>query len=942
VALARRHPLRDDVAVAATRLGKVSEREAQILADVSAGLSNAQIAGRLHISVRTVEGHVSSLLRKYGVADRHALAAFGSTGGAASRPAHLPGLPAATRNSFVGRAAERDAVLDALAGSRLVTMLGPGGVGKTRLASVVVEAAMPLFPSGGAFVDLVPVPDGFVTQAVAAALQVTEAPRQTLEEAIGERLGRGRSLLLLDNCEHLLDEVAGFVEGVLAACPDIRILVTTRERLRMPEERVVPIRPLPMADAQALFRDRALAADPELTAAPEAVADLCARLDGLPLAIELAAARSASLGAPDLLTALGDYLRLLAGSRGVDVRHRSLRAVLDWSHELLDEEERTLFRRLAVFAGSFDLAAAARLASVDDLGALADTLGRLVDKSLVIRLQAVRRWRMLATVRAYALEQLETGDDHDAVTTRYVAWAADTAEALEARLRPTGDRREEPEARPAGGWREEFDAVAADLRAALAVAPDAPGGPGYRLARSLGHLTYARRFLMEALEHYQDAARRAPSPGEAARDLRDAAYCVPVTTMSGLQTFDLLRASAERSRSAGDGDTAAVTLARAVELVWRAPALVNAEVPLERLRPLLDEATATGNADDPRVASAIAAAAAWTSGPERFDPDQELAATAVAAAREAGDPVLINAALDAIHFAAVRAGRLREAHRISRERLALLDAMDRDEPHTAVEIADTYNTAYHDSLRIGDLPAALGIGREIAEDDLLGKRSYLPPAYLLPPLVLTGELHQALPYSDQMLAAWQRTGRPPVGWLSADVAAIALAYGLLGDRENFLRWRARVTQVGGAADPRHPFRLGSLAFIDARTAVHTGDRTDAPALVDRALGDYPGSPFQSYARSAGAELAVLAGLPDAADRLAEAEHDAAQNDWASACLARAAGRLHNDPAALARSVTGWERIGARFERAVTLLLLPDRAAEGQAELTALRIPPPGT
>jgi predicted ATPase len=181
------------------------------------------------------------------------------------------------------------------------------------VAAAVVEAAMPQFPFGGAFVDLVPVPDGFVAQAVAVGLGVTEAPRQPLEEDITDRLSRGRALLKLDNAEHLLDAVAGFVERVLPACPDTRILITTRERLRMPEERIVPIGPLPPPDALSLFWERA------------AVAELCDRLDGLPLAIELAVRAQRLAGAPPaLLTALGDYMRLLSGSRGADVRHRSM------------------------------------------------------------------------------------------------------------------------------------------------------------------------------------------------------------------------------------------------------------------------------------------------------------------------------------------------------------------------------------------------------------------------------------------------------------------------------------------------------------------------------------------------------------------------------------------------------------------------------------------
>jgi DNA-binding CsgD family transcriptional regulator len=290
---------------------KVSAREAEVLALLGERLSNAQIAHRLHLSVRTVENHVSSLLRKYAVADRTALSALATTsGGAASDqpPGGIAGLPEA-RTPFIGRGHERDAVLAMLERSRLVTLVGPGGVGKTRLAGVVAQAAAPSFPVGGAFVDLAPVTGTQVVRAVAAALAITERAHAPLAAAVTERLGTNRWLLVLDNCEHLLDPVAEFADRILSACPAIRVLATSRERLGLPGEQVVPISPLPLAsDAEALFVDRARAADPGFAAAPAVVAGVCARLDGMPLAIELAAARAAALGAEGLHDALDDAL----------------------------------------------------------------------------------------------------------------------------------------------------------------------------------------------------------------------------------------------------------------------------------------------------------------------------------------------------------------------------------------------------------------------------------------------------------------------------------------------------------------------------------------------------------------------------------------------------------------------------------------------------------
>ncbi|HXZ77174.1 MAG TPA: LuxR C-terminal-related transcriptional regulator, partial [Streptosporangiaceae bacterium] len=395
----------------------MSQREAEVLQMLGAHLSNAQIAGRLHISVRTVESHVSSLLRKFGVTDRRELAELAQTVLAphAAKPAAPVGLPAPW-TSFVGRDHERDAILAALKASRLVSLVGPGGVGKTRLAAEIAREAAPSYPAGCAFVDLVPVAEGFVTQAVAALLGVTEEPGQLLDKAVLDHLAAGRWLLVLDNCEHLLAVAATFAERLLAACPGVTVLATSRERLAAGGERTVPVKPFSLpddpedaaeSDATALFIDRARAVAPDFAADRGAVGELCARLDGMPLAIELAAARSASLGLAGLRSGLDDRLRLLAGGRGFDARHHSLRAVIAWSHDMLDDDERAVFRRLSVFVGGFDLDAAGAIASDGGTAALADLVGRLADKSLLASANGQGgRWRMLETVRAYALEQL--------------------------------------------------------------------------------------------------------------------------------------------------------------------------------------------------------------------------------------------------------------------------------------------------------------------------------------------------------------------------------------------------------------------------------------------------------------------------------------------------------------------------------------------------------
>jgi len=402
-----------------------SRREIEVLALVGARLSNAEIAGRLHLSVRTVENHVSSLLRTYGVLDRRALAEVAvQVAAGVAEPGRLARAPAELTR-FIGRDAERDLLAGALRDGRLVTLHGPGGAGKTRLAVEVARAAGS-FPSGRVFIDLVPVREGHVAQAVAAALGASERPGDPLEDAVAARLGDSRSLLVLDNCEHVIDAAADLAERLLSACPGVRILATSRERLGVRGERTVRLAPLPLAsDAEILFADRASVADPGFAADPMTVAEICARLDGLPLAIELAAVRTAALGAGGVLAGLDDRLRLVAGGRGTDERHHSLSTAIGWSYDLLDDEERSFFRQLAVFAGTFALDAAVAVASAGDRGKVADLLGRLVDKSLVVRQRGEPgTWRLLDTVRAFAADRLRAGGEETQARQRQLAWFA--------------------------------------------------------------------------------------------------------------------------------------------------------------------------------------------------------------------------------------------------------------------------------------------------------------------------------------------------------------------------------------------------------------------------------------------------------------------------------------------------------------------------------------
>lgn len=906
----------------------VSQREAEVLAALGEHLSNAQIANRLHISVRTVETHVSSLLRKLGAADRRVLAAAADRVSTASPapPRPFSGLPA-TSTTFVGRAWDRDAVIAALADSRLVTMLGPGGMGKTRLAIAVVEAVAPAYPAGGAFVDLVPAGAGFVTRAVADALDVAERPAQPLGQAVLDRLGPGQALLVLDNCEHVVDEVSDLVGRVLAGCPRTTVLATSRERIGVSGERVVLVPPLPLgADAEHLFLDRARAADPDFAADPSVVSDLCAQLDGMPLAIELAAARAASLGADGLAAALEDRLRLLAGGRGPAGRHRSMRAVIGWSFDLLDSNERSMLRRLSVFVGDFDLDAALAVSPEARRSDVADLLGRLVDRSLVVRGQSAgpSRWRLLHTIRAFGQEQLAAAGEQAEVRRRYLDWAAAAAAGLESGI--------------AAGL-PGFDEVVDDLRAALAGTAAVADRTAHRLAGSLAHLAFARGFFQEARDAYRAAADRADDPAEARRDLRSAAD-VAVAVADGPAAFALLLDEAERARSAGTSDARAAALAYAVVVAVRYPAGFTDEAPPERRAALLREATVAMSSDDPHTAALLATARAWHQGGTDSIADLALSRDAVAAARKAGDPVLVLGALDALGTATANSGRMREAFRIAEERLRLVEGLPRHQPTAAAEIVDAFHAASTAAVGAGDLPAALAILGRARLQDPVGAHPYISAPRLVRVLALTGRFDEAVEHADAMWDAWRRDGSPPMPWMSTAVAAAALVHGLRGD-ERYELWRSRALQIAGSEQATDsPDLMACMAFVEARVAVHTGLLDSGAVLVARTAAPFPEPWWACYARAAGAELAVVAGRPDAAGSVALAEPAAAENDWAAVCLARARGRHDGDVGALRAAAEDWERLGARFERACTLMLLPDRAGEGRAELNALRCPLP--
>ena len=427
-------------------------------------------------------------------------------------------------SSFVGRAREVDEIADLVRRHRLVTLTGAGGSGKTRLALHVADAVAGEHPDGVWWADLAPLTDAsLVPAAVAAALGIPE-PREPIIETLARRLDGRRALVLLDNCEHLIDACATIAAQLVRSCDALAVLATSRELLGVTGETRYPVPPLALpeegaeaeSEAVRLFVDRAQAARPGFELSAEttpAVAEICRRLDGIPLAIELAAARTRHLGVAEIADGLTDRFRLLVGNANAALpRQRTLEGSVDWSHDLLPARERAVFRRLGVFAGTFTLAAAEAVCAGGEVSEadVLDALSALVDRSLVQVADDAgprTRYRLLETMRDYARHKLADAGEADDTRERHLAWCVAFVEEAAAGL--AGEA--------ASTWLAQVDAELPNVRAALdwsttAADPDA----GVRIVGSLtlywfnrSELTVGRSRLEATLARGADGPHRA-------------------------------------------------------------------------------------------------------------------------------------------------------------------------------------------------------------------------------------------------------------------------------------------------------------------------------------------------------------------------------------------------------------------------------------------------
>ena len=432
---------------------------------------------------------------------------------------------------LVGRDSELDEIVQAVARTRLVTLTGPGGTGKTRLALAAARATLAGFPAGVCWVELAQTEDpGLVGHAVARRLGVPDTPGQEAAEAAAEYIADHQLLVVLDNCEHLAGAAAALTENLLASCPALTILATSREPLGVDGELSWRVPPLSLpepglapsasvlaaSDAVKLFEQRAQLVRPSFRVTDEnaaAVAVICQRLDGLPLAIELAAARLRILSSAQLAERLDDiFAVLVGGARSAPPRHQALRATLDWSHDMLDADERAAFRRLAPFAGGFRLDAAERVVADEEIkpASVLELLTRLADKSLV-RVEHARgdsRYHLLATIRDYARDRLAEAGETGWVRRAHLGYFTELAEAAAARiqggeadgagLEPELDRLDAE--LPNLGKAFEFAQEAPDPVAALRIA-----GALDRYAYLRGRYHEARQWMDAAVTAYPDA-----------------------------------------------------------------------------------------------------------------------------------------------------------------------------------------------------------------------------------------------------------------------------------------------------------------------------------------------------------------------------------------------------------------------------------------------------
>lgn len=624
--------------------------------------------------------------------------------------------------TFVGREHELADVVELIGRSRLVTLTGVGGIGKTRLAQVAAAAIVEAFADGVWLVELAPVSDpGLLGKAVVAAVGLRAEQGKSPADTFTEWATSRRLLLLLDNCEHMVAACADFVVGALARCPALKVLATSREPLGVAGEKSwrVPSLAIPdqasayevaaASDAVTLFIERAQAARPDFAVAVEdlpTLVDICSRLDGIPLALELAAARMTAMSLHQLASRLDDRFALLnRGTRTAAARHQTLRAAIDWSHDLLSDRERALFRRLAVFVGPFPLEAAEEIGRGQDLAGseIFELLAQLVDRSLVLfdARPTDPHYSLLQTIRQYAQEQLAAAGEEDAIRQLHLDWCGRLAARGAVELRGREQR----------AWLTILEAFHDDLRGALGWGlRGEPATGAAQLAASLarfwlvrGHWTEGRSWLEQALvppnppeirirlltgaaalmamqgdyrasaSHCEEALTLARESGREAGEVAEAHFLLGVVEWSR-SSFDAARAAFHRAlalhQGQGDEHGTAADLASLGGVAW-------ALGELEEAHTLLEESLVIRRriGDDHGIAGALNNLSVLVMGEGDFGTARVMSEESLQRSRELGYKEGIAGALDNLAEATEAMGDLATARILAEEGNALSQAL---------------------------------------------------------------------------------------------------------------------------------------------------------------------------------------------------------------------------------------------------------------------------
>jgi len=722
--------------------------------------------------------------------------------------------------SFVGRGAELTQLRGLLAENRLVTLTGAGGVGKTRLAIQIAAQLSDEFGEGVRYVDLAPITDpDLVPVTMARALGLPDQPGRSTIDTLTRFVADRHMLVVLDNCEHLLDASSALVAALLEACPRLTLLATSRETIGVPGELSWRVPSLPVADkAIELFSDRACRARPNFVVDDDnaaTVTEICRRLDGVPLAIELAAARVRALSLTEILDSLHDRFRLLTGGARTAVRRQqTLRASVDWSYALLTEPERVLFRRLAAFMGGFDLGGAQSVCGgggdVERYQVL-DQLALLVDKSLVVaeNTSGRTRYRLLETVRQYALEKLGESGEADAVRTRHRDHYTALAAVLDA---------------PAGGDYEQrieqAETEIDNLRAAFAWSRENSDTElALALASSLQPLWMFRGRLREGLAWF-DAALvdvNAPNP-EVAGTVRADALAERATLavrMGAADSLDQVQQALAIAREIGDP----ALLARALTACGYVAAFSDPEVARGHFAEAIELARAAG---------------------DRWRLSQVLCWQAVAALA-AGDPIAGRAAAkEGRDFADAIGDRF--VSRVCRWCIGVALVHQGDFAGAAAylaELVDEANAA-HDVLVETNGLAEMGIA-----------------------LAHQGDTAAARTAAAAAIQAASEIGGIHAGVAYGALAAAALAAGDVGTALDAIKAWPDLSALPQSAGVRRRF--------SAEAALAGGDLRAARDRADEAVTMATGGVYRSQALTTRARVAIAQGEPERGERDA---HDA--------------------------------------------------------------------